>query len=405
MKVAIIGSSFSGNKGAAAMLTSSIVRITERNPGVEVTHLSMYPTSDAALNRYPNVAVLNASPLRLGLVINPGALWWTIPFLRPIVRRVAPGVAAIADADVLLDQGGVTFVDGRGKFLIYNVATILPAVLVKTPVVKCAQALGPFENRINRFWAKRLLPRMAAIVSRGAVTHEHLLSLGLTNAAEGADLAFTLEVAKDDIAAADAIAGGFFERGDVVGVSPSQVLRGSVDGSGGDYAADVASQIDFVTETLGRPVFLVPHSAKGTSSKLHNNDLPVCRDIHARVSSPDKVLFPDAELSPQILRHLIGKCDLFVASRFHAMVSSLATGVPTFVVGWSHKYREVLDMFGLADWAVASGEVTPTLFRDRLVDLDRNKTTIRKKIRAHLPKVRELALEQLNLIERVARGG
>jgi polysaccharide pyruvyl transferase WcaK-like protein len=86
-------------------------------------------------------------------------------------------------------------------------------------------------------------------------------------------------------------------------------------------------------------------------------------------------------------------------------VSSLATGVPTFVVGWSHKYREVLDMFGLADWAVASGEVTPTLFRDRLVDLDRNKTTIRKKIRAHLPKVRELALEQLNLIERVARGG
>lgn len=405
MKVTIIGSSFSGNKGAAAMLVSSIVHLTERNPSIEITHLSMYPGSDASLNPYPTVRVLKASPIRLGLLINPGALWWrTLPFLRPLIRRITPEVAAIAESDVLLDQGGITFVDGRGKYLIYNVASILPPILVGTPVVKCAQALGPFDTRVNRFWAKRLLPRMTAIVSRGAVTHEHLLSLGLTNVTEGTDLAFTLDVTKADVeSAADAVDLGFFSGGDVVGVSPSQVLRKSIDNAGGDYAADVASQIDCVTETLGRPVFLVPHSARGMSDKLHNNDLPICRDIHALVASPDRVLFPDAELSPQILKYLIGRCDLFVASRFHAMVSSLAMGVPTLVIGWSHKYREVLDMFDLADWAMAIDEVTPRSFRDRLTALDRAKAKIQRQIRTRLPEIHAMALAQLDIIERVAQ--
>jgi len=403
MKVAIIGSSLSGNKGAAAMLESSVLHLTERNPGIEITHLSMYPVSDASLNPYPNVRVLNASPLRLVIRINGGALCWKIlPFLRPLIRRTTPEVAAIAQADVLLDQGGITFVDGRGRYLIYNIASILPAIFVKTPVVKCAQALGPFRNRTNRFWAKRLLPRMAAIVSRGAATHEHLQGLGLTNVTAGADLAFTLEIRKADIDAANKAVDLAFLGKDVVGISPSQVLRGSVDAAGGDYVADVVAQIDFITEMLGRHVLLIPHSARAGSDKLHNNDLPVCRNIHTRVASPNKVLFPDTELSSQVLRYLIGQCDLFVASRFHAMVSSLSMGVPPLVIGWSHKYREVLDMFGLADWAIASGDVDLEMFRAKITEIDKKKARIRKQIQAHLPEVRAKALAQFDIIERVA---
>ncbi|MEX0914054.1 MAG: polysaccharide pyruvyl transferase family protein, partial [Demequina sp.] len=375
MKIAIIGSALSGNKGAAAMLESAVSHLTQRNPGVEITHLSMYPRSDAQLNAYDNVRVLNAAPLRLGIAINGGALLWRLlPFLRTRIGRAVPEVQAIAEADVLLDQGGITFVDGREKYLIYNIASILPALFVKTPVVKCAQALGPFQGKRNRFWAKRFLPRVRTIVSRGGVTHEHLEGLGLTNITRGADLAFTLEVTDREIAVAtQAVDISFFANGDVVGVSPSQVLRQSADNAGGDYVADVVSQIDFITSEMGRPVFLVAHSARPNADKLHNNDIPVCREIHSRVAEPDRVLFPDAELSSQVLRYLIGQCDLFVASRFHAMVSSLAMGVPTFVIGWSHKYREVLDMFSLAGWAMAGSDVTTQAFRDQLTRLDHNK--------------------------------
>lgn len=405
--VAIIGSAWSGNKGAAAMLDSAVTHLTARHPGIAITHLSMYPTSDAALNHYPEVTVMNASPLRLGIAINGGALLWRIaPFLRSLIGKAVPEVRAIARADVLLDQGGITFVDGREKYLIYNIASILPALFVRTPVVKCAQALGPFRGKRNRFWARRFLPRVAAIVSRGAVTHDHLLGLGLSNVTAGADLAFTLPITEADREAArELVEPDFFASGTVVGVSPSQVLRKAAASRGEDYVGQVARQIDIITQDLDRPVLLIAHSARPNPLKLHNNDLPVCREIYERIAQPERVRFVDGEHPAHVLRALIGQCDLFVASRFHAMVSSLAMEVPTLVIGWSHKYREVLDMFDLASWATAADELTEELFASRMQALVEQAADVRASLRDHAPTVYDAAMGQLDVIDTVAGWG
>lgn len=405
MKVAIIGSALSGNKGAAAMLESAVQQLSSRDPDARFLLLSMYPRSDAEQNEYPNMTVRDASPLRLGVLLNSAALVHRLlPPLRSLIEGSVPEIKALATADVLLDQGGITFVDGRGKFLIYNVASILPALLVGTPVVKCAQAMGPFRTPLNRMAAKALLPRMAAIVSRGAVTHEHLMGLGLRNVTAGADLAFTLDVTERDAAAVRAAVDmTFFDGGDVVGVSPSAVLRKSAEAAGGDYVAEVRRMIDHLTEDLGKKVLLVAHSARAHTDKTHNNDLPLCREVHAGLASPDRVLFPDDELSSQGLRYLIGQCDVFVASRFHAMVSSLAMGVPTLVIGWSHKYREVLDMFGLAEWAVGHDDYSDEVFGERIGELLGRQDAVRDQLRAALPTVKATAMEQVDIIERIAR--
>ncbi|MCL3862708.1 polysaccharide pyruvyl transferase family protein [Actinotalea sp. K2] len=408
MKVAVIGSALSGNKGAAAMLESGVQQLSARDTRSRFVLLSMYPRSDAEQNPYPAMRVLDASPLRLGVLINGSALLHRLlPPLRRTIERAVPEVGALATADVLLDQGGITFVDGRGKFLIYNVASILPALFVGTPVVKCAQAMGPFRTPLNRLAAKALLPRMAAIVSRGAVTHEHLMGLGLANVTAGADLAFTLEVTEHDAAIARAAVDMTFfddDDGDVVGVSPSAVLRKSAEANGGDYVAEVQRMIDHLTGTLGKKVLLVAHSARAHTDKTHNNDLPLCREVFAGLGHTDRVLFPDAELSSQALRYLIGRCDVFVASRFHAMVSSLAMGVPTLVIGWSHKYREVLDMFGLASWAVGHDAYSDEVFAERIGRLLAEQHAVREQLVGALPEVKQRALEQIDIIERVACG-
>lgn len=400
-QIAIIGSAWAGNKGAAAMLEAAITRLSARDPEVRFVQMSMYPDSDARLNPHDNVDVMDASPLRLGVLINGGALLWRmLPPARGLISRYVPEVHALADADVLLDQGGITFVDGREKYLIYNVASVLPALNVGTPVIKCAQALGPFQNRLNRTAARALLPKMATIVSRGAITHRHLTGLGLTNVHAGADLAFGLEIQPEHETQAATIAGDFFGSDEVVvGVSPSQVLRAAAEARGEDYIGDVAAQIDALTGSLGAKVYLVAHSTRARSDKLHNNDLPVCREILARVARPERVLFPDQEMSPQVLRALIGRCDAFVASRFHAMVSALAMGVPVLVLGWSHKYREVLDMFSLAEWALAAGEVTDDVFADRVRSLLGRRDELAEQIRTHLPAVQQQALDGLDVIE------
>lgn len=398
--IVIIGSALSGNKGAAAMLESSIQTLDDGN--TEFTLLSMYPRADEEQNTYRNLNIVDASPLKLGVVINLLALLHRLVApARGYIESKSPAVKAIVQADVLLDQGGITFVDGREKFLLYNVASILPALNLKTPVVKCAQALGPFNNPINRFVAGLYLPKMAAIVSRGRITHEYLQTLKLDNVTAGADYAFSLKLTDDEKVTAEKQFDAKVLKGKkVVGISPSVVMQKKVDASGGDYAREVIDFIDFALEE-GYAVILVPHSVRSHTDKTHNNDMPLCKSIHDQITTKESVLFIDKELSSQELRYWIGQCDYFIASRFHAMVSSLAMSVPTLVIGWSHKYREVLEMFELEEWAFGQDKLSQEHLRIEFSRLVKNEKVIRGKLDKHLPSVVEKSLKQVDVIKSI----
>lgn len=398
-KIAIIGSALSGNKGASAMLESAIQTLGD---DTEFTLLSMYPREDARQNPYKNLSIIKANPIELGVFINSWALLYRIlPFARGFIKKKSPAVKALAEADALLDQGGITFVDGREKFLIYNIASILPALMVGTPVVKCAQALGPFSNPINKISAKVFLPRMAAIVSRGRITHSHLEDLKLENVTAGADYAFCLEVSKDEATAARSKYDEKLLKGSkVVGVSPSVVMQKKVDSKGGDYAGEIVDFINYAIDQ-GYKVMLVPHSVRSNTEKTHNNDMPLCRDIYERISDKTQCMFLDQELSSQELRYWIGRCDYFVASRFHAMVSSLAMGVPTLVVGWSHKYREVLEMFELEQWAFGQDKLSQEHLRSEFNKLVAEEKPVRAKLKEHLPEVKKQSAKQVKVIQEV----
>jgi colanic acid/amylovoran biosynthesis protein len=404
-RITIIGSALSGNKGAAAMLESAVQTLGDRLGDVEFTLLSMYPTEDAAQNHYDNLEIVAATPRQLGVTINSLALAYRVlPFLRGPIRKRSRAIRALVDSDVLLDQGGITFTDGREKFLLYNVASILPALNTRTPVFKCAQAVGPFKNPINRWASKTFLPKAHTLVTRGRITHEFAEGLGLKNLYAGADYAFSLEMSGSE---ADEVAAhidlSFFADGDVVGVCPSVVLQKKVDAAGGDYAAQIIGFIEHL-QAQGKKVLLVPHSVRTGTDKTHNNDLPLCRDIHQRLTVSNNVLFVDRELSSQQLRYLIGRCGLFVASRFHAMVSSLAMAVPTLVIGWSHKYREVLEMFELEEWAFGHDQLSPSYLQERFAALEAQKSQVQAKLDAHLPEVKSRSAAQADLIAELVRG-
>jgi len=405
VRYAVIGATLSGNKGASAMLESSLQHLRKKDADAHFDVLTVYPDQDSELNEDEDVSILDASPLRLGTVINGAALLHrVIPPLRPRMEEAVPEVGALARADILLDEGGITFVDGRGKFLIYNIATVLPALFTRTPVFKVAQAMGPFETFANRTAAKFILPRMAMIIARGDVTLRHLRELGLGNVRRGADLAFTLEVSKRDIESVSSqVDMSFFSGGNVVGFAPSVVLAKSSAKAGRDYVAETARTIDHITDVLDRPVLLLAHSARRGTEKNHNNDLPVCRAIVESVASPEKVMFVDEELNARELRCLIGMCDVFVASRFHAMISALAQATPVVVIGWSHKYGEVMADFGVEEFATALADATPAKVGALVDRATRERRSLHDSISRSMEQVHELALQQIDDITEFAR--
>lgn len=334
------------------MLISAVELISKHDKSANIYLLSMYPEADKRLNEFNNLHIVRANPVYLGLVINPLALLYKlVPPLRGLLR-MNRSLKAIVESDVLLDQGGITFADGREKFLIYNIATILPALLVGAPVVKCSQAMGPFKTKINKAFSNRFLPKIHTIVTRGEKTHKFTEQLGLRNTVLLPDLAFSLKIDNFHKQQAKSILAEALgnKPDEFVCLVPSAVLYKKAKKQGIDYIGVMAKLVDnFLDKHPDKTMLILPHSAKLGENGLHNNDLPIVRKIYKRVRNQQSCSMLEGEYDPRVLRSIISRSELTVACRFHAMVSALSVGKPVFVIGWSHKYEEVLDMFGVKD--------------------------------------------------------
>ena len=110
------------------------------------------------------------------------------------------------------------------------------------------------------------------------------------------------------------------------------------------------------------------------------------------------------DYTPGEIRALIGRADVFLACRFHAMVSALAMGVPVAVLGWSHKYREVQAQFDVdccLDRKNASVESVCELMRNVIED----RVALRETIRARLPNVIESSARNFEILAEFVNGG
>ncbi|RFF28898.1 polysaccharide pyruvyl transferase family protein [Wenzhouxiangella sediminis] len=403
MNYAVIGSALYGNKGASAMLETLIHGIGSLDGEARFALLSLYPPQDTERNGFESLRIVPASPIALVLAIIPLCLLHRLfKPLRPWLIRRSQTVRALHQADIYVDQCGISFNDGRLNFLIYNIAVLLPGLLMRLPVVKVAQAIGPFESRLNRLAARTFLPRLHHIFARGSITFSHIQSIGLTNVSQATDLAFAFPSIRKRHRSRTAPQEHCHSRpASVIGVAPSAVAAGKAARAGIDYVETLADFINTIVER-GHQVVLFSHSARPDSEREHNNDLPLCRAIHARLSYQNGCRLVDRELDTESLRELTATFRCLVTSRFHAMVGAISEEVPCLVVGWSHKYSEVLSNFSLGDQAINYDKCqTEHLLRmfDRTL---RNEPQIRSKISAQLPEVRDLAFQQIGLIYKAA---
>lgn len=411
VSIVFVGASITGNRGAQSMLRASLERLSERVAQADFSLLSLYPQADHAENRDPRLRIVPFRPLSLLLIALPSAVAvgaarqarWRLP--SALLPR---SVAALRSADLVVDLSGISFVDGRGLgILMYNVALALMPALVGTRSIKFAQALGPFETRLNRWAARLSLPWVDRVAARGRISAAHLRELGLPahRTLVCADAAFVMDVTQEARLAAAALLPKDADTRSWVAVSASSVVAGYCRERNVDYAALMAQFIRWLIETKGHSVVLIAHSTRPGSRSTKNNDLPICRAIQSAVGDDSRCVFPDGAHDADVLRALIGRCQWLVASRFHAMISGLAMGVPSLLIGWSHKYLEVLESFELQDFAVDYADVDLGEFCRRFEDLDARSSELSARIQLHLPAVLAASLANVEAaIELLAEG-
>lgn len=417
VNIAITAASFHGNKGAAAMLQSSIKQLRARyGERLRVTLMSTYPKRDRKIiaampERYGFINVVGATPAMLLFLAFPSAVLYGIfrhlpPLGKPFLCNKI--IRAYSECTMVVDEAGVSFVDSRGAVMnVYAFVCAAIPMLCGAPVCKYSQALGSFKNPVNRLLAKLVLPKMRLVCARGEVTKANLAEIGVTdNVRLCADGAFSMPDGEPYAENVNALCrDDEFYNGTVIGVSISSVVDKRCKKLKINYKRIMTEFIDGLCAE-GYNVLVIANAARDGSSRPRNNDLPICGEVHAALRDMTNVRYYPRELPPEELRLLISRCGALVASRFHAMIGALEKGVPVLLVGWSHKYREVLDAFGLgayaADYSELSAEKLKTEF-DRLLE---NAEEIRGKIAENLPRVRASSRENIELIaEEIDRNG
>jgi polysaccharide pyruvyl transferase WcaK-like protein len=406
--VGIIGATIWGNRGAEAMLATAIGQVRERWPGAQVYIFSYLPQRDRALLQAPDVAIIDARPRALVLGHFPGAL---LGMLRIPDALLPKSARALRRCDVLLDISGISFADGREKFLPFNILNIWPAMLAGTPVVKLAQALGPFGGALTRLTGRLFLARCAHIYARGPQTADFVRALGISADRwdTAPDTAFLYQsqysLSSENTAQIEALVTRLAEAHanghTVIGLSPSAVVAGKAPG---DYIGQFVRLLAAHAEDDTRFVVL-PNATRQGVDATRNNDLPIIAELRARAAEalPAEALarieWVDYDINTAGSRCLIAGCDLVLTSRFHGMISCLCLKTPVVVVGWSHKYAEVMAAFGLDDFVVDYAD--PALDLAALVQsLHETRTAVAEKIAAALPGIQAEARAQFDGLAR-----
>lgn len=409
-RVALTAATLTGNHGAEAMVSTIVGRLREGRDDLSFLLLSYYPTDDREVLTAPDFDISSSTPKSLVLSHLPGALLAVLlpKAMRATFPLVPKSIRKLSQCDMLVCMAGVAFIDGREKFLPFNILTILPAMLLGIPVVKAAQASGPYTNPLNRLMARLFLPRCRAIHARGARTLHHLEGLGLKNVILAPDAAFGLGDGDRLVAPAPAdldarlAAIASLREGwrRVVGVCPSSVVYTKSGDGYLDALADLVSRL----EADGHAIVFVPNATRAHAPEtLRNNDLPVIGKLRDRLPPAPEWgrVSIETDIDAVSIKAVIGACDVMVVSRFHAMVGALALATPALVFGWSHKYAEVMADFGMEEWVFDYASISMDDIHPRFDALLANCEVASAAIAERLPEVKARSARQIETMRAV----
>ncbi len=383
MKVLILNTCSTLNRGDAAIVLGQIRLLQKYCRGVRIAVTSKTPALDRAFYEAVGVEEVLA-PLTPALSVYKGFRRklaggaWTLAAWKE-KRHL---IQALQESDLVLSCGGGYFYSYRkllpGTTFWQNVIHAYLAASLNKPLVFMPQSFGPFGSRLAQAGVNRLLQKQSVlkIFAREEVSHQLLhLMLRKNHRAKIAlcpDMAFYL--GRD--AGQDALKGKPIDPGQPI---LAMNLREWAFPEAGDPISrrlkrdehlnaltDVAR---FFVQRYRGVVMVVPQ-ALGPDPIEDDRGICMefCQRVRERIPVGDVVQFrnPDTSSLTDFMR-LLSQAALLVGTRLHSCILALLTGTPAISIGYQYKSQGTLDVLGLgrfntdinglsADWLIASLE-------------------------------------------------
>lgn len=263
----------------------------------------------------------------------------------PARIRTEYGLTSDREVDGVLDASGFHYTDQLPTAFARSEARAGRTWARRgVPKIVMPQAYGPFKKRATQRWACEALDQASLVFVRDRVSENYVRQLRIsTPIMRSPD--FTIGIKPPTI---DPISEQPF-----VALVPNTKL----------FTHGGLRRSQYVDLLVG---FSGAAKAEGLTSVVvvhEQTDHRVARELAERIGAP---LFRNAD--PLVLKAALGQASAAVASRFHAVVGCLSQSVPTLALGWSHKYRELLDDFGVPDRIVTPESDPKAAITDLLSD-------------------------------------
>lgn len=249
------------------------------------------------------------------------------------VQRKNPFVVydEIKKADVLLMGGGSLLQDvTSSRSLYYYLSLILMAKSVGTKVILYANGIGPISRRINRWFVGKIVNKVDMITLRERLSKKVLAKLGVTKPEVHvtSDPVFNLDTVPRDVDQTLADEG-------VPADKPIAAVFYREWGKDKDYVGKTSAICDYIVDKYDMNIAFVPMK--------HPSDLKVSIAIREGMAHKDRGYVMKARYDSDTMIQLIGRSDLIISMRLHALLYAAIQAVPMIGVVYDPKVKYYLD--------------------------------------------------------------
>lgn len=285
--------------------------------------------------------------------------------------------------------------------VLINTLWFLPAIVSGIPIIKISQTLGPYKKWYVRLFSNVVFKHIDYIICRGQMSYDYTKSyMPKNNIYNLPDAAICLQ-GIDDFQVSELLREWNLGPNGYIALGPSFVMRDYLKND--EYVEMIAEVIGFLHKKCALPMLLVPHSwkhSKRIGVDSVNEDYSVCCEIKEKIGDKIQCTIVDHELTAREFKSIIGNAYIAIGSRYHFLIASLSSGIPSMALGWSHKYRELFAEFGLADFVIEHHEMTSKRVIDMAEKLLEERESVYKLINDKLPDVKNRSAENAALIIR-----
>jgi len=305
----------------------------------------------------------------------------------------------IIDLNVIEPTENVYFTMTIGAYL--TLLNIWYSTLFRKPVMICSATIGPYKDKLLQHFAKYIFNKVNIITLREELSKSYLEFLKVSKPMiySSADLAYLMEAENSQIITVIFQQINLDEQDrPIIGITPTAMTNPSL--STNEYIQVILDVSDYLINNFDATIIYITNTYQ---------DIVITEKLYKKINRNDKVKVLPSFYTASEIKGVIGKCDIFISSRLHALIASTSLTIPSIgLVSYSKgKFHGIVgDMMGLNNYLLDIDENFEynkfiELLKLKIVDLWHNRNYISDNLKTNEKSVKEKVLLNGYLIKQL----